>query len=249
MSIFKQKAAAGGTGEAYPIPDAEPHPGVLVAILDLGNHEEQYGDQEAKKARKVFLVWELTATPMPGGKQNFFVGRDFTLSLNEKANLRKFIRGWRGEDIPDGTDFDIGSLLGTPDGQGKPPGKKCIVNITHKKSADGKKTYSLVDSVSKIGRTTAPVPDPTVEPFLWEIDGGSELPEHEWLPHLYGKPVQEKIRVSQEWLAREQATGGRKPAGNGKASPHGAGGQKAMEAEADAAFSGKAKEEDDDIAF
>ena len=67
MSVFKQTAASsGGDYENAPVGN---HPAVLVAMIDIGTHEEDY--QGAKKqTRKIYLAWELVDEKKADGKNH-----------------------------------------------------------------------------------------------------------------------------------------------------------------------------------
>ena len=57
--------------------------------------------------------------------------------MNEKANLRKHLEGWRGKNFTDAEaeDFDLASVLGKP----------CMLIVSE--SENGGKTYSNIASV------------------------------------------------------------------------------------------------------
>lgn len=69
------------------------------------------------------------------------IGRTFTASMGEKANLRKFIEGWFGKKMNDesAADFDLSLILG----------RKCLLNVTHSEKPGGK-TYANVVAASPI---------------------------------------------------------------------------------------------------
>ena len=63
---------------------------VCVDITPLRKQQSQYGEREVFK-----IVFEVDADRDDGSR--FCVwSNSFTPSLNEKANLRKFLRGWFG---------------------------------------------------------------------------------------------------------------------------------------------------------
>lgn len=66
-----------------------------VDVLDMGEKVEQFGDHPAKLTRKIALVFRSEEVNETG--QFYEVSREFTLSMNEKANLRKFLASWRGK--------------------------------------------------------------------------------------------------------------------------------------------------------
>lgn len=182
MSAFKNKATSGGGDNTYEVPPAGSHAGILVALVDLGTQEEDYQGQ-TKKTRKLFMAWELTGEQTTEGA-NFIVGRDYTNSLGEKANLRKIIESCRGKPFAEGEEFDFSKMLNKP----------YLLTLVHKTSQSGKK-YAKIESVGPLpkGMQAAPA---TKTPFMWEVGDSATLPE--WLPYVYGEPAAEVIARSQE---------------------------------------------------
>ncbi len=182
MSAFKNKASSGG-GDFTAAP-AGSHPAVLVAMVDLGTHDDTY-QGKVNTNRKLFLAWELTAEPDAATGENFIVGRDYTNSLNPKAAFRQIVEKWRGRAFTDGEEFDYSKLLGKP----------CLLTLVHKTSQGGN-TYAKIDSVGPLpkGMKAAPA---TKAPLLWEIgDDMAKLPS--WLPFVYGEAVTEVLKRSAE---------------------------------------------------
>lgn len=84
--------------------------GVCVDVTPLRKQPSQYGERDVFK-----IVFEVDLDRDDGSR--FCVwSRNFTPSLNEKANLRKFVRGWFGRDLSKAEleDFDTESLIGKP---------------------------------------------------------------------------------------------------------------------------------------
>src|SRR5215475_5593205 len=81
---------------------------VCVDCTPLKKQQSQYGEREVFK-----LVFE-TELEREDGSRFCAWSRNFTPTLNEKSNLRKFLRGWFGRDLSrvelDG--FDTESLIG-----------------------------------------------------------------------------------------------------------------------------------------
>src|SRR5579859_3411511 len=126
MGMWDQKVPdAGGDFE---IPPAGNHPAVLIAMIDLGTHTEDFQGKQTE-AHKVFLVWELTEEKCAGYNRNHVIGRDYTLSLHEKAGLRKMLEGWRGRKYNTGEEINVSKVLGQP----------CFLNVSHKTKED--RTY------------------------------------------------------------------------------------------------------------
>lgn len=83
--------------------------------------------------------------PTKEGNRRFLVSQWYTLSLHEKANLRKDLDAWRGksftdEDLKEG--FDVEKLVGAP----------CLLNVTQSKSEKNGKVYANVSSIMPLPR-------------------------------------------------------------------------------------------------
>jgi hypothetical protein len=113
---------------------------VCYAIYDLGH---QYSPQFDKSSHKCLIAWEIPSERIEITKdgQTMNLPRvasiQFTMSLNEKANLKKFLESWRGRAFtPDELNgFDISKLAGA----------NCMIQIIHR-TKDGK-TYANISSV------------------------------------------------------------------------------------------------------
>lgn len=81
---------------------------VCVDITPLKKQQSQFGERE------VFKVVFETQLERDDGSRFCAWSRNFTPTLNEKANLRKFVRGWFGRDLTKAEmdDFDTESLVG-----------------------------------------------------------------------------------------------------------------------------------------
>jgi hypothetical protein len=113
-------------------------------MIHIGTAEENILGQ-VKKLNKVRITWELpTETKVfkeENGEQPHVISKEFTLSMNEKATLRKFLEGWRGKAFTEkeAEAFDITVLLGKP----------CMLSIIHKQAKNGN-TYAEISSVSSV---------------------------------------------------------------------------------------------------
>lgn len=96
--------------------------------------------------KKVRIGWELpTETRIfkpENGEQPLVISKEYTLSMNEKSNLRKDLKSWRGKDFTDdeARSFDITKLLGAP----------CMLNIIHKPSKDQSRVYEEIAGITSI---------------------------------------------------------------------------------------------------
>lgn len=182
---WEVKATTGGTGD-FDCPKGGAYPAVLVALVDLGTHPEEFvdkatGKKKYKDMRKVQMVWELTSEPSSKPGVNHVVGRDFSMTFSEKSNLRKFAETWRGQRYKDGETLNISKLVG----------QKCMLTITEVKS--GEKTFAKVENVSPVPRGME-VQSPKLTPKAYGIT--DELPA--WIPYIYGEKAVDMRSMSRE---------------------------------------------------
>lgn len=97
--------------------------------------------------KKVRIGWELPTELKvfneEKGEQPLVISTEYTLSLNEKANLRKMLASWRSKDFTEeeAKSFDITRLIGVP----------CMLNIIHKPSvSDPTKIYEKIAGVTAV---------------------------------------------------------------------------------------------------
>jgi hypothetical protein len=84
--------------------------GVCVDVTPLRKQQSQFGERDVFK-----IVFEADMDRDDGSRYCVW-SRNFTPSLNEKANFRKFLKGWFGRDLTkeELDDFDTESLIGKP---------------------------------------------------------------------------------------------------------------------------------------
>lgn len=116
----------------------------LVRLLHIGTIPEEYmGEQkEMNKVDFSFELLEETHVFKDGEEAKpFVVSKEFTLSMGEKANLRKFIEGMTGKAMKqeEANEFDVESLLG----------KSCLIVIKHKTSKAGN-AYTDISTASPL---------------------------------------------------------------------------------------------------
>ncbi len=95
--------------------DFEPCPeytgkAVCVDVTPLRKQQSQYGE------RNVFKIVFEANSEREDGSRHCVWSTNFTPTLNEKASLRKFLRGWFGRDLSTAEleDFDTETLIGKP---------------------------------------------------------------------------------------------------------------------------------------
>lgn len=107
------------------------HQAVCVDVVDLGLQTTEWGTKH-----KVDLRWQIDAVNAKGYR--FELRKRYTLSLHEKAGLRKDLQTWRGrkftEQELDG--FDLEKLLGV----------NCQLQVIHNITDSGK-TFANVQAI------------------------------------------------------------------------------------------------------
>jgi len=132
-----------GGGDYTPVPQGT-HLAICNMVVDLGFQETTYQGQTSVK-HQCYIRWELPHerldwTDKEGNQHSgpMVIGKTYTLSLSEKANLRKDLQAWRGkaftEEELDG--FDLFKLLGVG----------CQVTIVH--AIKEGKTYANIANVA-----------------------------------------------------------------------------------------------------
>lgn len=129
-------ATAGDSKSFTPAP-AGVHQAVCVDVIDKGILEVTYAGK-TKKQHKISVAWQLDELREDG--KRFLVYKRYTLSLNEKATLRKDLESWRGKPFTRDEEmgFDVEKLLGV----------NCMVNIQH--NTKGESTYANVVAIMPV---------------------------------------------------------------------------------------------------
>ena len=166
-----------------------------ISMIEIGTITETFQGEE-KQMRKVRITWELPTEQKvfkeENGEQPYVVSKEFTLSMHEKATLRKYLQDWRGQAFTEAEAkaFDISVLLGKP----------CMLSITHRVSEKNGKTYAEIAGVSKMmkGLECPPQINPTTElsydNFVW--DTYNNLPQY----------LRDKIADSEEFKRMQSFT-------------------------------------------
>lgn len=170
----------GGKFEKAP---AGNHPAVLVGLIDLGTQwQSGYNGEPGKNQHRIYFVYELVTKKVAGKvNENHLVAIDLTMSMHEKAKMRKWVESRLGRKLRDGETYDITADLG----------QSVLLSVTA-----NEKGYTKVEGVSAVPEGL-PVPPPLRKPLAWKLgDPAEALPS--WLPYLYGRPIPDVIRDSEE---------------------------------------------------
>ncbi len=189
--------ATAPTGQAFRRVPTGVHVARCVSVIDLGTQEVEFQGQ-SKKQHKIQVGWEVLGEDEAGvpltievnGKEMpLTISKRYTLSLHEKAGLRRDLEAWRGK--PFAADelkgFDVAKLLGA----------YCMLNVVEQESSNGK-TYSNIQSITPLPRELAKHKPAGVHPLIsFDVDA----PDMEIFESFHEK-LQEVIRASDEWQAR-----------------------------------------------
>lgn len=137
-------AKASG-GNFVPAP-AGVWPGVCVDVVDLGIMQQEFGGKK-KTLHKIRIVWQISEVRHDNKPHQ--ASKMYTLSLHEKATLRKDLESWRGRAFtePELQGFDVESVLSAP----------ALLNIVE--SSKNGKVYANVMGVMRLPKNMeAPSP-------------------------------------------------------------------------------------------
>ena len=184
-------ASDSGGGDFTPVPQGT-HFAVCDMLVDLGKQNTTYlGDHSVK--HQIYLRWQIPAervewTDGVGVKREgpAVIGKTYTLSLGEKANLRKDLQSWRGKVFTEAelAGFDVTCLVGIA----------ATVSVTH--TEKNGKTYANVGSIGGIPKNMdkPKAEGPTI---IYDADnstGYDDLPK--WLREKVDARITEKPKVS-----------------------------------------------------
>ena len=183
MSLIAKEATAV---KRDPIP-AGIKTAVCSAIIDLGEQETKWKDK-VKVGRKVMFIWEIPSETIETEDGTFprTINKQFTLSLHERAGLRKMLQAWRGKTFTEAETegFDLKSMLG----QG------CMLSVVHTVSKSNGNTYANVDSVMGLPDG---VPAPKATHLIsFDLDAPTALEDLEMLPEWIQNRIKESITYS-----------------------------------------------------
>jgi len=180
MSIV---VTASSGGREFKIVPSGTHLARLYRIVDLGTQESQFQGGEVKIQRKVMFAWEIhgeddTGEPLvtEDGKP-MAIFKNYTLSWNEAATLRKDLQAWRGVPWTDAEAkrFDLKNVLG----------QWCMLNVIHRPGQSDGKLFANVAGIS-------PVPGFLKKQGHWELF------------ETFSKGLKAKIEASPEFRAAKK---------------------------------------------
>lgn len=161
------------------------HVAVCYEMIHIGTVTKLIqGDM--KTLNEVRLTWEVgdEMREFDGVQKPMVISKDYTLSMNPKANLRKDLDSWRGVAFTEeeAKAFDITKLIGVP----------CMVNVIHNKANNGN-TYANVSGITPLHKSmTKPKqhnPSSELSYSAWDQAKFDKLPSF----------IKEKMQGSEEY--------------------------------------------------
>lgn len=167
--------------------------GRCYSLIDLGTQltTGQYGE---KMQHKIRIGWELfgedengqpLTIEVDGREMPMTISKSYTVSLHEKAGLRKDLAAWRGRDFTEeeARGFDVQKLVGA----------YCMLNVTT--SETNGKTYSNVAGITPLpGALKNAKPAGVHEPVIFDLD----KPDMQVFSGFHEK-LQAAIQRAPEW--------------------------------------------------
>ena len=179
-------ATASGGGNFKRVP-AGVFIGRCYSLIDLGTQltTGQYGE---KLQHKIRIGWELfgedengepLTVDMDGKTMPMTISKSYTVSLHEKAGLRKDLAAWRGRDFTEeeAKAFDVSKLVGA----------YCMVNVTTSET-------NVAGLTPLPGALKNAKPAPVHEHVLFDLDS----PDMAVFASFHEK-LQEAIKRAPEW--------------------------------------------------
>ena len=174
---------------SYPVLEAGAYRASCYAIVMLGTTYSTYYN---KNQTKILFMWELPdeRIVIDGEDLPRAISETYTLSLNEKASLRKMLESWRGKPFsPEELQgFSLSKVLGAP----------CMVSTVQAEKNNGDK-FAKVSAISKLPKIMVK-PDKIENPLvIFDISNPNcPLSEMSKLPEW----VQKRIMESNEYKER-----------------------------------------------
>ena len=170
-----------GSGQDFDPIEEGMHHAVCYSVFDLGH---QYSEKWNKSVHKCAMIWELPderieidGKDLPRAKS-----RVYTVSLHDKADLKRDLESWRGKSFTEEEKkgFDIFKLLGV----------NCTLQILHKKKDD--KIYANIVSIVPLMKgIQKKEPENPISKFSFEEGGNIPEGAPDWIVDL--------IKQADEW--------------------------------------------------
>lgn len=181
--IAKEKGGSGG----YDPVEAGTYPARCVAVVDLGIQHNTFNNKDQEK---VLLMFELPTEriTVDGEDKPRWLSARYTMSLNEKATLRKTLDAWRGKPFTpeELLGFDLSNVINAP----------CMLTVTNTEKNGN--TYANISGVSKLMKGME-VPALENEPIVFDMEAENAEEVKAKLPDWVQKIIEESV----SWKSRK----------------------------------------------
>lgn len=172
-----------GGKEFKPVP-AGTHRAVCTMVVDMGVQPSARFTPKPKVYVRFELPDERTEwTDKDGNKHEgpMVIGKQYTASLSEKANLRRDLEGWRGKLFTDDElkAFDLKNILGAP----------AMIGVTH--NVSGGKTYANLATIMGLPKGMEK-PKAAGELITYDLDQHDEA-AYQKLPGWLQEAIKERV--------------------------------------------------------
>lgn len=166
MTILAQDKSSGNFPKIA-LPEAGTTRAVCCGVWDLGMQKTTFNGQE-KIQHKVIIAWEvdekINCPESEYHGQPHMLTKKYTLSLSDKATLRKDLESWRGKPYTEAeakAGFDLEKLYGV----------NCFIGIAHEADrTDASKFYANITAILPLPKSVekiAPVRELNAAPPKW----------------------------------------------------------------------------------
>lgn len=183
-------------GKMIPVIPGDTYMGICYSIIHIGTVKDTYMGEE-KLVNKVRLAWEIPGETYvfdeQKGPEPRVLGKDYTLSLGDRSNLRKDLSAWRGRDFTadELKGFDLFNVIG----------HSCFLSVSVKTSKTSQREYNQIASISKLPKAmSGNVPELHAEMLKSNYDSKSE----DFFAKVWDKIpnwIQDEIKGSEEYNA------------------------------------------------
>ena len=156
-------------GKKGPIIGAGNHLAICYSVVDLGTQELTF-EGNTKDVHRARVTWELSKEriEIDGEDLPRAIGKEYTLSLGNKATLRHHLESWRSKTFTreELAGFSLINILG----------KSCMLNVIHDTYQN--EDYAKISSISPLMKGMIPTePENPIVSFSIENDGFDNIPE------------------------------------------------------------------------
>ncbi len=128
-------------GDFTPHPEGQ-HVAICVDVIALGDRVREFGGHKKVVNSMAIVFYAGQERDIDGKSEPWTISQEFNVSMDERANLRKFLEAWRGKSYTN-EEADAGvpvhKLCGVP----------ALIQVEHRTSQRGR-AYGVIASATKL---------------------------------------------------------------------------------------------------